>query len=275
MKLKAYAKINLGLEVVGRKSNYHLLDTVFASVNIIDYIHFKRSSWSGIRLESSDRQIPTDDSNLILRALHLAGIHDYWDVYLEKNIPVGGGMAGGSADAAAVLRALPHLGVNLTEKEIFNIALSLGSDVYYCYRGGLARGTGRGEVLEPIQAAFMPSLIVLPQPEHCSTRDVFNHFRANPLPFKGDMEGVVQALIKGDGQLLSESLGNHLEASIVSLYPSLGEKLKTLRRSWPHIQITGSGSALYMVQNSDDDIIKLRQEYSGEIIPVQLVMPGS
>lgn len=162
---RAYAKINWSLRITGKRADgYHDLETVFQTISLHDTLVFRDSGQ--LTLTCDDPSIPADDANLVLRAARAAG--KTAAIELQKHIPAGGGLGGGSSDAAATLLALAGERGDLPQ-----IALSLGSDVPFFLVGGTAYATGRGEVLTPMEPMNgIPLLLILPE-ERVLTKDAF------------------------------------------------------------------------------------------------------
>ena len=273
IKVRAPAKINLGLKVEGKRfDGYHLLDTIYASIDLYDYLEIYKTNNSSICIESNSTEIPLDGANLIIKALKSVGIDGGLSIILKKRIPVGGGLAGGSADAAAILRILPRLGINLSPEELKRVALSLGADVYYCYIGKVQRGTGIGENLREIKTKSLPKIAILPQKISCSTEEVFKKYsQMRKNNYNGDLDLVEAGLAKGDFSMVDRNIDNSLEVAIFKLYPKLKETVQHLRNHNLNIQISGSGSSLYMVLKDEHDIIKLKKIYEEELIVCNIV----
>ena len=161
---KSYAKINWALRITGRRADgFHDLETVFQTISLHDELTFTPAP--GLSLTCDDPAIPTDDSNLVIRAARAAGAENV-AIHLRKRIPAGGGLGGGSSNAAAVLQ-------EFGSERLPEIALSLGSDVPFFLLGGTAYATGRGEVLTPMPPlANIPLLLLLPE-ERVLTKDAF------------------------------------------------------------------------------------------------------
>jgi|GEM_PF-2544085 len=174
----AYGKINWSLLITGvREDGYHLLDTVMQRIDLCDEITLiPADSWS---VSCSDRRAPRDASNTALVAARAyaaaAGLRDAYHIAIEKRIPVGAGLGGGSADAAAVLSALNEKYAALTEQELLALALSVGADVPFCLAGGCARCTGVGEVMAPARGGEY-HLVVAGCGANLSTAAVFRHY---------------------------------------------------------------------------------------------------
>lgn len=146
--LKAMAKINLGLDVVRRREDgYHEVRMIMQTVNLYDRLTFEKKKEDTLQMETNMKKLPTDGSNLIIRAASLLkeefGIREGLAVRLEKRIPVAAGMAGGSTDAAAVFVAMNRMfGLGLTQEELCERAVKIGADVPYCIQGGTALSEG-------------------------------------------------------------------------------------------------------------------------------------
>jgi 4-diphosphocytidyl-2-C-methyl-D-erythritol kinase len=189
---RAYAKINWSLRITGKRADgYHDLETVFQTISLHDTLVFRESG--ELTLTCDDPSIPVDETNLVLRAARALG--KTAAIELRKRIPAGGGLGGGSSDAAATLRALGGGRADVPE-----LALSLGSDVPFFLVGGTAYARGRGEILTPMPPVHAALLLVLPE-ERVLTRDAFARITrySQPLgmnaPFTNDFEEPVFALL--------------------------------------------------------------------------------
>ena len=194
---KSFAKINWALRITGRRADgFHDLETVFQTISLHDELTFTPSR--GLSLTCDDPTIPTDETNLVLRAARAVGAEDV-AIDLRKRIPAGGGLGGGSSNAAATL-------MELGSGPLAEIALSLGSDVPFFLAGGTAYATGRGEVLTPMASmAGIPLLLLLPE-ERVLTKDAFARVTRYSEPlgidayrdftnFTNDFEGPVFAML--------------------------------------------------------------------------------
>lgn len=235
--VRAPAKINLHLGVgAPREDGFHPLETVYTSIGLYDdVIAAAAAEWS-LGLDAADyvdaSAVPLDDSNIVaaaaraLSALH--GVPVTAAVTITKGIPVAGGLAGGSADAAAALVALDRLlDLQTSDDDLLRIAAELGSDVPFALHGGHALGTGRGEVVEPLPVgdAVLWWVVVPSTSGGLSTPAVYRHFDelvpdASPVP--APAVRVVEALATGDVEALAQALHNDLQAAAVDLRPDLG-----------------------------------------------------
>lgn len=227
----AYAKINWALRVIGKRPDgYHDIETIFQTISLHDDLTFEEAS--ELSLICSDPSIPTDDRNLIVRAARAIGVTAR--IHLEKRIPAGGGLGGGSSDAAAVLTAF---GRNDPA-----IALSLGSDVPFFLQGGTAYATGRGEVLTTLpRVAPIPLLLLIPR-ERVITAEAYAMLRRFSPPLGVER---VRAMIT-DGLLdHAAELVNDFEGPIFEKLPqlrALKERLRDAGAAWA--AMSGSGSTI-------------------------------
>lgn len=234
MDVKAYAKINFGLRVTAKRDDgYHDLETIFQTISLHDTLSFAPAETLTLTCDAPD--IPTDDTNLVLRAARAAGAPPV-AIALRKRIPAGGGLGGGSSDAAATLRALS------SDKNLDDIALSLGSDVPFFLLGGTAYATGRGERLVPLpSAAGLPLILVFP-PERVGTARAYAMLRRFSPPL--GLERV--RAMAGDGLLAhAAELVNDFEEPIFAALPHLAAiktRLYELGAAWA--SMSGSGSTI-------------------------------
>ncbi|MGZ5399984.1 MAG: 4-(cytidine 5'-diphospho)-2-C-methyl-D-erythritol kinase, partial [Nocardioides sp.] len=228
--VRAAAKINLHLGVgAARPDGFHPLDTVYQAVSLHDEVTVEHADDWSLEMTTAEYVdagcIPLDDSNLVSRAAGLLG-GGAATVSIRKRIPVAGGMAGGSADAAATLVALDRLwGVLTPPQRMAELAAELGSDVPFALVGGTARGVGRGEVVEPVDDPGGWWWVVVPAAVGLSTPAVYRRFdqlrpdAAEPTP----SDAVLRALTSADPALLAQALHNDLEPAALDLRPELAE----------------------------------------------------
>lgn len=232
--MKSYAKINWSLRVTGKRADgFHDLETVFQTISLHDELTFRPAE--GLSLTCDDPTIPVDDSNLVLRAARLVGAADV-AIDLRKRIPAGGGLGGGSSNAATTLLTL-----GADRDDLPDLALSLGSDVPFFLLGGTAYATGRGEVLTPMpDRSGIPLLLVLPE-ERVLTKDAFGRVRSYSPPLG------IDAYTSG-----FEAFTNDFEEPVFALIPRLRafkQRLYEAGAKWA--SMTGSGSTLVGAFESD------------------------
>jgi 4-diphosphocytidyl-2-C-methyl-D-erythritol kinase len=230
-------KVNLHLEVGDRREDgYHELTTVFHAVSLLDEVTVRNADVLSLELvgEGADT-LPTDERNLAWRAAELMAEHvgraPDVSIMIDKSIPVAGGMAGGSADAAAVLVAMNSLWeLNLPRRDLRLLAAQLGSDVPFALHGGTALGTGRGEELATVLSRNTFHWVLAFAESGLLTRKVFaelDRLREAADPPRLDEPGpVLAALAAGDPEQLAPLLGNELQAAALSLDPALRRALR-------------------------------------------------
>ncbi|MDR1157968.1 MAG: 4-(cytidine 5'-diphospho)-2-C-methyl-D-erythritol kinase [Oscillospiraceae bacterium] len=221
MSERAPAKINLTLDVLGRRPDgFHDLRTLMQSISLCDKLTLTRREQPGLGITSNLRFLPTDRRNLVHTAaaaffarsrLTPPGLH----LHLEKHIPVGSGMGGGSADAAAALRLLNRFfQTGLSHDDLETLAAQVGSDVPFCVRGGTQLAEGRGERLRPVPPLPACHIVLCKPLFSLSTATVFSRVSAARLAWRPDHDGALRALQEGDLRALSQRLFNVLESLI-------------------------------------------------------------
>lgn len=248
MRIRSFAKINLGLEVLRRRSDgYHDIRTLFQWIDLHDTLTFEPLEEPEIRLAGDDPEIAWDETNLIHRAARLlwerAGARRGADIRVEKRIPAGSGLGGGSGDAAMTLLALDGLwGCGLTREELKGLGAALGSDVAYFLEGGLCLGEGRGEVLTPLPDLPETPLVLAFPGFPVPTARIYAGLGASSLTSTPKDSRISRFLESRD----YGSLENQLEETIFRLYPQLREYKSLFRESGADLSlVTGSGSAVY------------------------------
>jgi 4-diphosphocytidyl-2-C-methyl-D-erythritol kinase len=230
------AKINLHLAVGPlREDGYHDLVTVFHAVSLFDDVTVSVSDQPDIQVHGEGvTEVPVDETNLAWRAVQLLAERTERDpdvrLLLRKGIPVAGGMAGGSADAAAALVGLSALWkLDLTRDELAELAAQLGSDVTFALYGGTALGTGRGERIVPVLARHPQHWVIALHRGGLATPSVFrelDRLRNGQRGPQRPVEPVLEAIAGGDPRQLALSLGNDLQAAAVSMAPDLRRTLR-------------------------------------------------
>lgn len=244
--IKAYAKINLGLDVVRRLENgYHEVKMVMQTVGIYDVLTLEKT-WAGIVVTTDSGELPTDENNLIYKAAKLMqeryGIEEGVRIHLQKNIPIAAGMAGGSTDAAATLKGMNELFcLGVSRQELQEIGVKIGADVPYCVMGGTALAEGIGEKLTALKPA--PECIVLvAKPDiNVSTKYVYEHLDAAGVQKHPDIDGMVEAIAEGSLQGVVERMENVLESVTVPAYPII-DTIKTRMKELGAVNSLMSGS---------------------------------
>lgn len=239
--MKAYAKINLGLDVVKRLENgYHEVRMIMQTVGICDELDLERIE-QGIELTTDHGELPADENNLVYQAARLMlehyGIASGIRIHLKKNIPVAAGMAGGSTDAAATMKGMNRLfdlGAELGE--LMELGVRIGADVPYCVLGGTALAEGIGERLTALPSVPEAYVLVAKPDISVSTRYVYEHLDAEGITHHPDIDGMVQAIEAGSLQGVLERLENVLERVTVTSYPVID----TLKKKMCELGAVGS-----------------------------------
>jgi len=257
--IKAYAKINLGLDVLGRlPDGYHEVKMIMQTVGIYDELTFEKSD-KGIMVITDSGELPVNEDNLIYKAAKLlmqkyaidAGIR----VNLKKNIPIAAGMAGGSTDAAATLKGVNELfGLGCTEEELKEIGVKIGADVPYCVMGGTALAEGIGEKLTALRNAPQCVLLVAKPGINVSTKYVYEHLDALDSYVHPDIDGMVNAISAGDLDGIVRRLGNVLEEVTIPAYPVINDIKRTMLDSNAlGSMMSGSGPTVFGIYNDRKD----------------------
>lgn len=246
---KAYAKINLGLRILGkREDGFHEIETVFYRINLYDDLTFAPSS--DISFTSDNPHLPLDDENLCVRAARLlqtfCGISEGAKIHLAKRIPVGAGLGGGSSDAATTLLALQELWkTGLRFEELHSLAMQLGSDVPYFLREGSAVGKGRGEVLEYFPLDLPYWIVLVTPPLHVSTAWAYSNVASRNSQVEITLREVVSNYIL-DPVELQRLLKNDFETNVFRMYKQILEIKESLYQTGAvFAQLSGSGSSVY------------------------------
>lgn len=270
----AHAKVNWMLRILGKRPDgFHELETIFQSISLHDRLRFHPRE--PLSLACDDATIPTDDSNLVMRAAR-AMIDRFGApecrIELEKRIPAGGGLGGGSSDAAATLRALsPLCSAPPSHDDLSRVALELGSDVPFFLAEGTAYATGRGERLVALQSqAGVPLVLLLPD-ERVMTPEAYRLLRTRRdegrLP-EGEAVGLERCALAARESLLDDvtMLVNDLEAPVFEKLPRLAELLESLRATGPAwARMSGSGSTIVGAFRGRDERDRALEKLSDEV----------
>lgn len=250
--IKARAKVNLTLDVIGRRENgYHDVKMIMQQVDLYDLVKIRCIPESEIRLTCSDDFLPVDDKNIAYRAAENMSkkynITHGFEIHIEKNIPVSAGLAGGSTDAAAVIKGINRLcGLGLTEKTMMAIGFELGADVPFCVMEGCALAEGLGEILTPIRG-FEHAWMVLVKPNFgVSTKEVYTALEYETLKGHPDTQGMLNALESQNRHDILDRVFNVLEEVTLKLYPGVVEAKRFLAGHGAEgVLMSGSGPTVF------------------------------
>lgn len=266
LKLKAMAKINLGLDVLRkREDGYHDLRMIMQSIYLYDQITMRKTQQQGIRVEVNLGYLPVNEDNLVYRAAKILidefelkeGVH----IRLQKYIPVAAGLAGGSSDAAAVLVGMNQMfGLGLTQEELMKRGVRIGADVPYCIMRGTALAEGIGEQLTRLPGAPGTYVLLAKPAVHVSTQFVYGNLRASELTSHPDIDGQIQAIRDGDLYTMAEKMGNVLETVTIPAHPVIQEiKDCMIQNGAIGAMMSGSGPTVFGLY---DDERKAREAYA-------------
>lgn len=264
MLVKAYAKINLSLDVVGkRQDGYHILKTIMQAIDLYDVIVINKIS-KGIYLYCDKNYIPCDIKNLAYKAADLFintyNINDGVRINIKKNIPVSAGLAGGSTDAAAVLRAMRDMyKPDLSNEELEKLALKIGTDVVYCINGGTAICEGIGEKVTKVTSFKNHILVLVKPPFGVSSKEVYGNLDINKINKHPDIETVLKAIDEDNIVLLSKNMKNILENVTLKKHFILKQiKRESMILGATGCLMSGSGPTIFAFFN---DMLKAQNCY--------------
>ncbi len=258
VKKKAYAKINLGLDVTAKRPDgYHEVRMIMQNIGIHDELTFTKQD-GGISLKTDCLELPVDGNNLVYRAARLIkeefGITQGVHIQLKKRIPIAAGLAGGSADAAAVFKGMNDLfGLDMSPERMCGLGVKIGADVPYCILGGTALAEGIGEKLTPLPDA--PNMVILlAKPDmQVSTREVYGQLRVEELKSHPDIDGMTKAVIRHDADGIMERMGNVLESVTAERYPVIDEIKSFMKEHGAvHAMMSGSGPAVFGIYREQE-----------------------
>lgn len=255
---KAYAKINLGLNIINRdeQDRYHNLDMVVVPIGLHDRIEIELlPNGFDTLITSDDHELPTDETNIATRAERVLRDHCHYTqklrIHIHKSIPIGAGLGGGSADGASVLLALNKLlKLKLSIDELCEIGAQVGSDIPFCIHNISSRVQGKGNILTPIKMKRKYKVLLLFPKKGLSTKDVYLKYDEVGSNSYADISSIIEGLEKDNLDLVIKSMANQLVNAAVNLYPGLTTiKREMMEAGLTNVMMTGSGSALFSLSN--------------------------
>lgn len=271
IRVRAHGKINLALDVLGRRDNgYHDVRMIMQSVGLYDNVEIinlgpSASGKPEIDIETNLRYLPNNENNLAHKAAMLLMeefyIARHIAIKIKKLIPVAAGMAGGSADAAAVLKGVNRLfGLGLSAEELKKRGVTLGADIPYCIDGGTALSEGIGEILTPLPPMPQCIILLVKPPINVSTKLVYEKLDSKEIEYHPDIDGMIDAIKAGDLHAMASKLGNVLQTVTESEYPIITEiKNKMLEMGALNSMMSGSGPTVFGIF---DDRAKAKEAYN-------------
>ena len=256
LKLKSLAKINFGLDVLGRRENgYHDVRMVMQTIYLYDNVTLQKKETPGIDLKTNLFYLPVDEKNIAYKAAKMLmdefQIEGGISITLDKHIPVAAGMAGGSSNAATVLvgmNRLFHLG--LTEEELMERGVKLGADVPYCVMRGTALAEGIGEELTQLPPLPKCYVLIAKPAISVSTKVVYEKLDAHEIEDHPDIDGILEGLEAEDIEKIAASMGNVLERVTIEDYPIIEEIKETMKEEGAlNAMMSGSGPTVFGIFN--------------------------
>lgn len=266
IRLKARAKINLGLDVLGKRENgYHDVRMVMQTVGIYDRLIITKIPEDEIRININLKFLPVNENNLIYKAYKLMkdeyGFSGGIDVDLNKFIPIAAGMAGGSTDAASTMFAINRLfELGLSNEELMKQGVKIGADVPYCIMRGTALAEGIGEKLTKLSPMPHCHIVVAKPPINVSTKMVYESLDAGAITKHPDIDAIIEAINEGDVKKVAECMGNVLEDVTVPMYPVIAKiKNDMISQGAYNAMMSGSGPTVFGIFPDEQTALKCKE----------------
>ena len=270
--MKAYAKVNVGLDVTGKTDNgYHLLKSVMQQIDLFDEIEMDKISEDRIILECNNANLPCDEHNLAYKAAlsmkEKYAIKSGVKIYLKKMIPIAAGMAGGSTDAAAVIKGMNELfDLKLSFEDMKKIGVKLGADIPFCLLGGCALAEGIGEKLTAVKSSPEMYFLIAKPLLDISTKYVYTHLQLNEVNHP-DMDGVLKGYADNNVDMIVSSMGNVLESVTASENAIINELKAAINKLGADgVLMSGSGPTVFGIfkdfEKAKEAEESLKRDYS-------------
>ncbi len=278
MKINAYAKINIGLDVLARRPDgYHEVRMVMQTVGLHDEITVETCDEPGISISSDSWKVPLGEDNLIYKAAALI-MKEYSllrgvRIRLTKNIPVAAGLAGGSTDAAATLRAIDRLyGLGLSDDRLCELGVRIGADVPYCLTGGTVLCEGIGENMTKLDAHPSCTVLLAKPPEGVSTAYVYKHLELDKVTHP-DIDAIIDGIKAKNLSAVASHTGNVLESVTIPEHPVIGRIKDIMRNNGAKASLmSGSGPTVFGLFESEDDAKKALGELERSQTDLELII---
>lgn len=272
----APAKINIGLDVLGRRDDgYHDLKMIMQTIDLEDILTFTiKEGGREITMTCTDSSLSVDDTNLVMRAArHMAdefGIKSSIEIHLEKNIPIAAGMAGGSTDAATTFIAMNDIfGLGLSKAELMERAVNLGADIPYCILRGTALSEGIGDILTPLPEYKNVTILIVKPPINVSTAFVYGNLKIDSQTNHPDIDNIMNYMAQMNHSAVGSLLGNVLEDVTVKEYPVIDDiKGCMIKNGSLGALMSGSGPTVFGIFENDETASKALEK-------CLLLVPGS
>ena len=279
IKLKALAKINLGLDVVRRREDgYHEVRMVMQTIHLYDQLLIQKSETPGIQIHSNLSFLPVNENNLVYKAGKLLmdefDIHTGVSVELNKRIPVAAGMAGGSTDAAAMLYGMNQLfGLKLKRKDLMERGVQIGADVPYCIMRGTALAEGIGEKLSSLPPMVKCPVLIAKPAVSVSTKFVYQNLKLNEQTPHPDIDALITDIRNSDLDNICADMGNVLETVTIPNYPVIAQiKEQMLKSGAKASMMSGSGPTVFGLFGDEETARRARAEMKASGLAKQVYL---
>ena len=281
IELKALAKINLGLDVLGRRENgYHDVRMIMQTIQMYDVLEIKKKKAPGISLSVNYPYIPCDERNLVYKAAKLLmdefQVTSGVEIDLRKFIPTAAGMGGGSSDAAAVLVGVNRMfQLGLTKRELMERSVAIGADVPFCVLRGTALAEGIGEILTPLPSLPKCFVLIAKPPISVSTKLVYEKLDSHEIEDHPDIDGIIDGLKAHDIEKVASSMGNVLEKVTIEEYPVI-EQIKNVMKEHGALNamMSGSGPTVFGIYDSKEKARKAAAKIREKQLAKQVYVTG-
>ena len=274
MLIKSYAKINFDLQILGKNDKgMHLLSSFTFPISLYDDIYLELNKSGKVKIECDNPEIPTDKDNICYKAVELLRERQPFvegvKIKIIKRIPVMAGLGGGSSNAAAILKGLNELlNLNLTRKELLELAASLGSDVPFFIYNKPALILGDGRRIKPLKWAANPWILIVKPAGGVSTKEAYKRFD------KLAKKSVQYSIDYTDYQAAFEASRNDLEEAAEELCPSIAKlKAELGSEGLRYVRMSGSGSCVYALSESKKELEAIQEEIKGQYPFIKIVHP--
>lgn len=265
IKVKTPAKINLTLEIVGKRDDgFHNIKSIMQAVDLFDFIEItvEKSKDNIIEISGNSQEIPYDETNIAYKAAQLfldaTNIQNTKiSIDIQKNIPVAAGLAGGSSNAAGIFFGLNNIFENiLTSSQLDDLAAKLGSDLNFCLHGGTQLASSRGEILEKMPFPKLNLIIAKTKNLGISAKEAYTKFAEQKYkPLIGDTDSMIEALNTANFHLVPYLVSNHLEDAVINDYPVITElKMYLLEKGCSCAMMSGSGPSVFAILEENKSI---------------------
>ena len=281
LELKALGKINLGLDVLGRRENgYHDVRMVMQTLYLYDQIKMEKTKKPGIELNTNLFYLPVNENNLAYRAADLLmkefEIKEGVKITLEKHIPVAAGMAGGSSNAATVMFGMNRMfSLGLSQQELMDRGVTLGADVPYCIMRGTVLAEGIGEILTPLPAMPKCHVLIAKPPISVSTKLVYEKLDSHEITEHPDIDGILKGLKERNLKKIASSMGNVLEKVTIEEYPVIEEIKNVMKKSGSlNAMMSGSGPTVFGIFDEKDRAKRAARRIREQQLAKQVYVTG-